>query len=98
MPAGAKIVLLLALVLASSAAITADALTDKQIREQIIRQSISGYPGNCPCPYSTDRAGRRCGGRSAYNRAGGYSPVCFESDISDAHVSEYRQRHKLERP
>jgi endonuclease YncB( thermonuclease family) len=25
---------------------------------------------NCPCPDDTDRAGRRCGGRSAYERAG----------------------------
>ena len=38
----------------------------------MIKESIDGYPGNCPCPYNTARNGSRCGKRSAYNRAGGY--------------------------
>jgi hypothetical protein len=97
MRASARMVLLLALILTSSVAIAADALTHKQIRQIIIQQSINSYLGNCPCPYNTDRAGKHCGGRSAYSRAGGYSPVCFESDISDVQVSEYRQRHQLKK-
>lgn len=44
------------------------------VKQKIIQSSISAYRGNCPCPYNTDRAGRRCGGRSAYSRHGGASP------------------------
>lgn len=44
-------------------------------RNEIILQSIASYQGSCPCPYNTDRAGRRCGKRSAWSRPGGYSPI-----------------------
>lgn len=67
------------------------AMSDAQIRQQIIRQSIANYPGNCPCPYNTDRAGRSCGRRSAYNRPGGYAPLCYPSDISKSDVDAYRR-------
>lgn len=33
--------------------------------------------GSCDCPYDSDSSGRRCGGRSAYSRPGGRSPVCY---------------------
>jgi hypothetical protein len=66
--------------------------TDAQIKQQIIKESIDSYPGNCPCPYNTDRAGHRCGARSAYNRPGGYAPKCFASDVSAAEVATYRRR------
>lgn len=49
--------------------------------QSAIRASIAAYPGNCPCPYSYDRAGRRCGGRSAWSRRGGYAPLCYPSDV-----------------
>ncbi|WAL58870.1 hypothetical protein [Thermocoleostomius sinensis] len=42
-----------------------------------IREAVSG---SCDCPYDTDRAGRRCGGRSAYSRPGGNQPVCYFED------------------
>jgi choline dehydrogenase-like flavoprotein len=60
--------------------------TDREIKQEIIRESIARYPGNCPCPYNTDRAGRRCGGRSAYNRPGGRAPLCYESDVTQEMV------------
>ena len=66
--------------------------SDAQIRRDIVRQSIAAYPGNCPCPYNTDRAGHRCGGRSAYSRPGGHSPKCFSSDVTDAEVRRARGR------
>jgi hypothetical protein len=83
---------LAALALPFSAQPAFAALSDAQIRQKIIQESIDSYPGNCPCPYNTDRAGRRCGGRSAYNRAGGYAPKCFASDVSAAEVAAYRRR------
>jgi hypothetical protein len=42
-----------------------------------IREPVSG---SCDCPYDTDSAGRRCGGRSAYSRPGGSQPVCYFED------------------
>ncbi len=68
----------------------AQKLSDAAIRQKIIKASIAAYPGNCPCPYNSDRAGRNCGRRSAYNRAGGYAPLCYASDISAAEVRAYR--------
>lgn len=67
-------------------------LTDAEIRQILIRRSLSGYRGSCPCPYNTDRAGRSCGRRSAYSRPGGASPLCFPADVSDAAVQAYRSR------
>jgi len=67
--------------------------SDAQIRQLIIQESLSSYPGNCPCPYNVDRAGRSCGRRSAYSRPGGYSPKCYPSDISEAEVRAYRASH-----
>jgi len=66
--------------------------TDAQIRQEIIRQSISSYKGSCPCPYSVDRAGRVCGARSAYSKPGGASPICYEKDVTQKMVDEYRKR------
>jgi hypothetical protein len=75
----------------SFSTISAADITDKQIRQAIIQQSIQSYPGNCPCPYNTDRAGRSCGKRSAYSKPGGYAPLCYPQDISDKAVKAYRQ-------
>jgi hypothetical protein len=71
----------------------AEAATDAQIKQKIIQESIDSYPGNCPCPYNADRAGRSCGRRSAYDRPGGYAPKCYASDVSAAEVRAYRQSH-----
>lgn len=67
--------------------------SDTEVRQRIIDQSIARYSGSCPCPYNTDRAGRRCGGRSAYSRPGGASPKCFARDISDEEVAAYRRQN-----
>jgi len=63
-------------------------------RNAIIRQSIAAYPGSCPCPFNTDRAGRRCGKRSAWSRPGGYSPICYDSDVSEARLNTYLARQR----
>ena len=62
------------------------------IKQKIIQQSIDSYPGNCPCPYNTASNGSRCGKRSAYNRAGGYAPLCYPEDVSDRMVKEFKNR------
>jgi hypothetical protein len=78
----------------SAVASPALAQSDAQIRQRIIRESIASYPGSCPCPYNTDRAGRSCGRRSAYSRPGGYAPQCYPRDVSDAEVQAWRRAHR----
>ncbi|WP_418887047.1 hypothetical protein [Gloeobacter morelensis] len=70
----------------------ARALTDEQIKNTLIEESTTSYPGNCPCPYSSARNGSRCGRRSAYHRAGGYSPFCYPEDVTVQMVKAYRAR------
>lgn len=38
------------------------------------------YTGTCDCPYDRARNGSSCGGRSAWSRPGGRSPVCYTTD------------------
>jgi hypothetical protein len=73
-------------------------LSDQQIKELIIQQSISSYSGSCPCPYSVDRAGRSCGKRSAWSRAGGDAPLCYASEVTDEMVRRFRERRSGDRP
>jgi hypothetical protein len=59
------------------------------IKQKLIAESIAGYSGNCPCPYNSARNGSSCGRRSAYSRAGGYAPLCYEKDVTQEMVNEY---------
>ena len=82
--------------LLAAATITTVALggTDAEDRQLMIRESIAAYSGSCPCPYNVDRAGRQCGGRSAYSRPGGASPLCYATDISDEQLARWRARRQ----
>lgn len=68
-------------------------LNDKQVKQEIIRESIESYPGNCPCPENRARNGSRCGKRSAWSKAGGYAPICYENEVSQEMISEWRKRN-----
>jgi hypothetical protein len=68
-------------------------MTDEQVREQIVRESVGSYAGSCACPDNTDSAGRRCGARSAYSKPGGARPICYTHEVSDQQVRQFRQRH-----
>ena len=65
-------------------------IADDAIIEQIIGESRAGYPGPCPCPYDRTRAGRKCGGNSAYSKPGGYSPICFAEQVPPAMIERRR--------
>ena len=69
------------------------ALPDAVIIGLLIKASLASYPGNCPCPYNNDRAGRSCGRRSAHSRPGGASPLCYPNDVTPAMIEAYRKRH-----
>jgi len=68
--------------------------TESNTKMKIIAESIRSYRGNCPCPYNVAKNGSKCGGRSAYSRAGGASPLCYENDITQEMVKEYKSRNK----
>lgn len=67
-------------------------LSDSEIRQILINRSIAAYPGNCPCPYNVDRAGRRCGARSAYSKPGARAPLCYPADVTDEMIRRYRHQ------
>ena len=41
--------------------------TNKNVKQEIIQQSINAYPGRCPCPYNMTKNGSQCGKRSAWS-------------------------------
>jgi len=86
-------ILILSLVLLSGTA-HARPMSDAEIRRSIIQDSLASYPGNCPCPYNTDRRGHACGGRSAYSRPGGYAPICYASQVTVEMIAQYRLQHR----
>ncbi|MDR3405094.1 MAG: hypothetical protein P4L99_21530 [Chthoniobacter sp.] len=71
-------------------------LTDGQVREQIIKDSIASYNATghpCACPYQVDRAGHSCGRRSAYSRPGGAAPLCYPQDVTAGMVADWKKAH-----
>jgi hypothetical protein len=72
-------------------AATKERLSDAQIKQILIDESIAAYSGNCPCPYSTMSNGRKCGRRSAYSRPGGEAPLCYPKDVTAEMVQAWRE-------
>lgn len=66
-------------------------MTDAEVRQVIVGESVAAYSGSCACPFSVDLGGRRCGGRSAYSRPGGASPKCYARDVSDEEVERLQE-------
>ncbi|MCG8710157.1 hypothetical protein JHU04_003438 [Brenneria sp. 4F2] len=69
-------------------------ISDEQVKELIIQESISVYPRSCPCPYHVARNGSYCGKRSAWSRRGGYAPMCYKNEISNQMIAEWRRHHE----
>lgn len=66
--------------------------TDAAIKQKMIKNSIANYSGNCACPYQSASNGSRCGKRSAYHRAGGYTPLCYPEDVTPQMLKTYKSR------
>lgn len=69
-------------------------VTDNDIRQTIIDQSIANYAGACPCPYNRTSNGSLCGKRSAWSRLGGEAPYCYATDVSDKMVNAFRKNNR----
>ncbi|QLZ74424.1 hypothetical protein HV075_18750 [Klebsiella pneumoniae] len=67
---------------------------DDQVKQKIIDDSIASYPGTCACPFNTARNGSSCGRRSAWSKAGGYSPTCYKKEVTKEMVKEWRQQNQ----
>ncbi len=83
------------LLLLLSFAVFAENISDQQIVQNIINESIANYSGNCPCPYNRASNGSNCGRRSAYSRAGGYAPICYASDVTSEMMTDYKRKKGL---
>src|SRR4051794_15707135 len=84
------------LVLSSGANAQPSQLSDAQVREQLVQESIAAYQATghpCACPDDLARNGFCCGGRSAYSRPGGATPLCYPNDVSDEIVRQWRRTH-----
>lgn len=64
--------------------------TDSEIVQKIIANSIAGYRGSCPCPYSINNAGNQCGNTSAYSQAGGAAPICYPNQVTAEMIKAWR--------
>jgi hypothetical protein len=73
--------------------VSAAAPTDDQVKQLIIQESIASYPGNCPCPYNRAANGSKCGKRSAWSRAGGYSPLCYPEEVTPNMIQDWRRQN-----
>ncbi|EIY5125186.1 hypothetical protein AAHC35_11835 [Klebsiella quasipneumoniae subsp. similipneumoniae] len=71
-----------------------NSLSDDQVRQRIIDDSVASYPGTCACPFNTARNGSSCGGRSAWSKASGYSPICYKKEVTKEMVKAWRQENQ----
>jgi len=66
--------------------------TDAQIQATLVARSLASFSGACPCPYSVDRDGKRCGERSIYARSSGSPLLCHPHDVTPKMIADYRAR------
>jgi hypothetical protein len=67
-------------------------LTDDQVKQKIIDDSIASYPGTCACPFNTARNGSSCGA-AALGVKRRYSPICYKKEVSKEMIKEWRQQN-----
>lgn len=70
-------------------------LSDDQVKQQLIDQSIASYPGVCACPFNSARNGSSCGRRSAWSKAGGYAPLCYKKEVTREMILQWRQSNDV---
>lgn len=78
----------------SSSGFAVTPINDEQIKQRIIEESIAAYPGTCACPFNQARNGSRCGKRSAWSKAGGYSPICYASEVTPEMIKAWRAQRR----
>lgn len=69
------------------------ALSDQQIRQILVRQSIVAFAGSCACPYFSNADGSLCGGDSAWSQREAGAPLCYDAEVDTFMIRNYRQTH-----
>lgn len=87
------VVLVLSLTIATPSFAKKSVLSSEQVKQLIIEESISEYPGPCACPFNRASNGSKCGKRSAWSKPGGYSPVCYKDEVTKEMVDDWRKRN-----
>jgi hypothetical protein len=68
-------------------------LKDTRTRQDIMRDSLAGYPDRCVCQYQTqDLAGRSCKGRHEIIKVAPL-PICYPGQVTSKMLSDWRRRH-----
>jgi hypothetical protein len=88
-----RLAAIFAILCALSAPCLGDTLSDAQVRQKMIAESIAEYSDRCSCPYNLASNGSHCGKRNAWSKAGGYAPLCYPQDISEEMAKAWRQQH-----
>ncbi|MFG6077012.1 hypothetical protein [Erwinia sp. OPT-41] len=65
-------------------------LSDEEVQQRIVAESIADYAGSCACPFNSARNGSRCGGRSAWSRQGGEAPICYVKEVTAEMIDQWR--------
>ena len=74
---------------------------EQELRRVAVASSIETYFRSskaCPCPYSVQSNGARCGKKSAYCRGGGQAPVCYTEDVSAEMLTRLRANEPIRQP
>lgn len=69
-------------------------VSDAQVKQKIIEESIAAYPGPCACPFNQARNGSSCGKRSAWSKPGGYDPVCYADEVTPEMIKAWRKQNQ----
>ena len=86
--------ILIALVMTFSNQVLADRflMTDEEIIQTIIYQSIASYPGTSVPPYYRFNNGSRCGNQGAYSKISGCYTICLKRDVTREIIDKFRGR------
>lgn len=93
--------LFILVLLLSPTAFATKGMSDAEIRQAIVKESIASYKGICPCPYSMHPDGRQCGHRSAFSKSASATkgaidgPICYEINVTLKMIEEYRLKAAL---
>ncbi|RRZ90286.1 hypothetical protein [Erwinia sp. 198] len=88
-----KLLLSLAVIFFCAGPALAARLSDEEVQQRIVAESIADYSGSCACPFNSARNGSRCGKRSAWSRQGGEAPICYVKEVTAEMINQWRAAH-----
>lgn len=71
-----------------------NSLSDDQVSQRIIDDSVASYPGTCACPSIPPGTAARAVAVVHGAKAGGYSPICYKKEVTKEMVKAWRQENQ----